>query len=205
MLNNIFKDQMTDTNGYLLHSHSKRNNKFKCNIWRGIALLLNCIDFNDSIDHQVLWVVFIFFMFFCFCFCFMFWFFVPLENFSLIWRRHHCRWRAANFDLSSALMAIEQCMRILLRATLNYCDMGQAASVYNGNFRGPVTLTPVAERLAEEVSLPVLSQLGFEHPSFFKPNAPLPRWGVLKHYGISLRWLIIIMNLRAKFYESTEN
>ena len=24
-------------------------------------------------------------------------FFVPLENFSLIWRRHHYRWRAANF------------------------------------------------------------------------------------------------------------
>ena len=29
-------------------------------------------------------------------------------DFSLIWRRHHCRWRAANFDLCSALMAIEQ-------------------------------------------------------------------------------------------------
>jgi hypothetical protein len=24
-------------------------------------------------------------------------FYVPLKNFSLIWRRHHCRWRAANF------------------------------------------------------------------------------------------------------------
>ena len=34
--------------------------------------------------------------------------FVQLENFSLIWRRHHCWWRAANFDLCSALMAIEQ-------------------------------------------------------------------------------------------------
>ena len=35
-------------------------------------------------------------------------FFVPLENFSLIWRHHHCRWRAANFDLCSALIVIEQ-------------------------------------------------------------------------------------------------
>ena len=35
-------------------------------------------------------------------------FIVPLENFSLIWRRHHYRWRAANFDLCSELMAIEQ-------------------------------------------------------------------------------------------------
>ena len=35
-------------------------------------------------------------------------FFVPLENFSLIWRRHHDWWRAANFNLCSALMVIEQ-------------------------------------------------------------------------------------------------
>ena len=34
--------------------------------------------------------------------------FVSLENVSLIWRRHLYRWRAANFDLCSALMAIEQ-------------------------------------------------------------------------------------------------
>ena len=35
-------------------------------------------------------------------------FFVPLENFSLIWKRHHCRRRAANCDLCSTTMAIEQ-------------------------------------------------------------------------------------------------
>ena len=35
-------------------------------------------------------------------------FFIPLESFSLIGRRHHCRRRAANFFLCSALMAIEQ-------------------------------------------------------------------------------------------------
>ena len=29
-------------------------------------------------------------------------------------------------------------------------------TVYNGHLRGPVTLTPVAERLAVELSLPVL-------------------------------------------------
>ena len=32
--------------------------------------------------------------------------FVPLENFSLIWRPHHCRWSDANIDLCPALMAI---------------------------------------------------------------------------------------------------
>ena len=35
------------------------------------------------------------------------WVFVPLENFSLICRYHHFRWRAANFDMCLALMAIE--------------------------------------------------------------------------------------------------
>ena len=34
--------------------------------------------------------------------------FVQLENFTLIWRHHHYRWRAANYDLCSALMAVEQ-------------------------------------------------------------------------------------------------
>ena len=36
------------------------------------------------------------------------WFYVPLKDFSLIWRRHHYRWMASNFDLCSGLMAIEQ-------------------------------------------------------------------------------------------------
>ena len=35
-------------------------------------------------------------------------FYVPLKNISLIWRRHHCRWRAANLGLCSALRAFEQ-------------------------------------------------------------------------------------------------
>ena len=43
--------------------------------------------------------------------------------------------------------------------------------VYNGHFRGPVTHTPYAERLAVELSPPVyyelgLSLMGFEHPTF---------------------------------------
>ena len=31
-------------------------------------------------------------------------FIVPLENVSLIWRRHYNRWRAANFDFCSAII-----------------------------------------------------------------------------------------------------
>ena len=48
------------------------------------------------------------------CVCLFVWlfvclgFFVPLENFSLIWRHQHCRWSAANFDLGTALIAIEK-------------------------------------------------------------------------------------------------
>ena len=40
---------------------------------------------------------------FWFACLFVWFFFVPL-----IWKRHHYRWRTANFDLCSALMAIEQ-------------------------------------------------------------------------------------------------
>ena len=36
-----------------------------------------------------------------------------------------------------------------------YCDTG--ASVQNGHLRGPVTLTPTAERLAVKLSLPVFT------------------------------------------------
>ena len=58
--------------------------------------------------------------------------FVPLENFSLIWRRHHCWWRAANFDLCSALMAIEHWGFFNVQHLLWH-----GASVYNGHLRGP--------------------------------------------------------------------
>jgi hypothetical protein len=43
--------------------------------------------------------------------------YIPLKNFSLIWRRHHCRWRAANLSLCSALRAFEQGGGGLYRAT----------------------------------------------------------------------------------------
>ena len=79
-------------------------------------------------------------------------FIVPLENFSLIWRRHHYRWRAANFALCSALMAIEQ------RGFSSVPHLlWHGASLYNGHLWGPVTLTPIAERLAVELTLPVFT------------------------------------------------
>ena len=80
------------------------------------------------------------------------WFIIALEKLSLIWRRHHCRWRTANFDLCSPLMTIEQWGFFSVPDLLWYW-----ASVYNGYFRGPVTLTPFAESLAEELSLTVFT------------------------------------------------
>ena len=76
------------------------------------------------------------------CLCFI----VPLENFPLIWKRHHYRGRAANFDLCSALMAIEQWGLFYKRTTPTVTR----ASAYNALLRGPVTLTPTAERFAVE-------------------------------------------------------
>ena len=93
------------------------------------------------------------------------WIFVPLENFSLIWRRHHCRWRDSNFDLCLALMTIEQWGFFSVPHLLRH-----VASVYNGHLWEPITLTPTAECLAIELSLSAfttgLLQLGFTHPIF---------------------------------------
>ena len=75
---------------------------------------------------------------------------VPLENFSLIWRRHHYQWRAANFDLCSALVAMEQWGFFSMPHLLWH-----GALVYNCYFRGPATLTSVAEGLAVELLLPM--------------------------------------------------
>ena len=78
--------------------------------------------------------------------------FSSLENFLLVWRRHHCRWRASNFDWSSALMAIEQWGFFSVSHLLWH-----GASVHKSYLRGLVSLTPIAERSAVELSLPVFT------------------------------------------------
>ena len=77
-------------------------------------------------------------LFVCLCVFVCLGFFAPLDNFSLICRRHHCRLRAANFDRCSALMAIEQWGFISVPYLLWH-----GASVYNGHLRGPVKRTPI--------------------------------------------------------------
>ena len=87
----------------------------------------------------------------------------PTRKCSLIWRRLHYRWSAENFDLCSALMAIEKWGFFSVPHLLWHW-----ASVYNCHLRRIVTLTPTAERLAMMLTVPVLglSRLGFEHPTF---------------------------------------
>ena len=98
--------------------------------------------------------------------------FVPLENFLLVWRRHHYRGRATNFDLISVLMVIEQWGFFNVPHLLWH-----KPTLYNCHLRGPVTLTPVAERLAVELSLPVFNSsvcCGWDsntQPSSFRTDA----------------------------------
>ena len=78
--------------------------------------------------------------------------FVPHENFSLISSRHHWRWRAANVGLYLTHMAIDQWKFFSVPRLLWHRTW-----LYIGHLRGPVTLTPYAVRLAEGLSLPVLT------------------------------------------------
>ena len=73
----------------------------------------------------------------CFCLFFYLRIYVPLENFSLVCRSWHYRWRAVNIDLYSALMAIEHWGFFSVPYLLWH-----GTSVYNGHIRRTVTLTP---------------------------------------------------------------
>ena len=77
--------------------------------------------------------------------------------FSLIWWPHRYRWRAAKFNLFSALMAIERWCLFSVPLLLWHSYPLYPLSVYNSHLRGPVTLTPITEHLAAELSLPVLT------------------------------------------------
>ena len=89
--------------------------------------------------------------------------FAPLENFSLIWRRHHCRWRAANLTYArhSLFLSSEGFL-----TCHHYCDMG------NPEWSSPMTLdTYTYYRSFSSVAVTTcfydlgLSRLGFEQPN----------------------------------------
>ena len=96
-------------------------------------------------------------------------FFVPLQIFKLIWRRIHCRWKAANIALYSVLLAIKQWGFFSVPHLLWH-----EASIHNDHHWGPITLTPNAERLAVDLSRPVL-WLRSLAAGIRTPNLPLAR------------------------------
>ena len=87
-----------------------------------------------------------------------------IDNILLIWRRHHCQWRDANFNLCSALIEIEH----LGLFSVPYLP-GHSASVYYHHLWVPVAFTVVAKRISVELSTCFhhvgLTRLRFEHPS----------------------------------------
>ena len=62
------------------------------------------------------------------------------------------QWKVTHFCLCSALMTIEQWGFFSVPHLLWH-----GASVYNGHLQGPKTLTPIAERLAVELSRPIFT------------------------------------------------
>lgn len=74
-----------------------------------------------------------------------------IAPFSIIWNRHHCRCRAANLGLWSALNSLSSKVR----------GWRVTSTVTHGipficNLRGPETFIHVIKRLIVELSLPVL-------------------------------------------------
>ena len=83
------------------------------------------------------------------------WLFVvfrPVENISLILRRHHCRWRAANLDLCLALMAFSSEGSL---ACHTCCDTGPP--FLRSYPKDPWFSLLNAELLAKEQSLPIFT------------------------------------------------
>ena len=76
--------------------------------------------------------------------------------------------KSCKFDLCSALMAIEQWELFNVPHLLRH-----GPSVYNGHLRGAVTLTPNAERLPVELSLPVFTTVCHERGSNPDPRPML--------------------------------
>ena len=91
--------------------------------------------------------------------------FVPLEKFSLLWRRHHYRWRAAHFNMCSDLMAIEQWGSL---ACHTYSDTDIHLYWSSSKTRDTHTLSRAFSCGAVTTCKHHLrpSRLGFEHPPF---------------------------------------
>ena len=104
---------------------------------------------------------------------------------GLIWRRHHYRWRAANFDLC----AIEQ---------WGFSRVPHLLYTWHPFImvRGPVTLSPIAERVAVKLSLPGFRlrsvAVGIRTPNLplgGQRSNPLRRYMILYFVCKEIRWV----------------
>ena len=117
------------------------------------------------------------------------WLFVvfrPVENISLILRRHHCRWRAANLDLCLALMAFSSEGSL---ACHTCCDTGHPFLRSSPRTRdihtycrafGSGTVTTCVNDLG-------LSRPGFEHPTFRMRGERSTDWATVVIEGINCK------------------
>ena len=97
-------------------------------------------------------------------------FFVPLQKFSLIWRRQHCRWWAAHFDRCLALLAIEQWEFFSVQHLL--WNGAFPRTRYTHTYCGAFSSAAVTSCLYDLS----LSRLGLKHPTFRlrgEPSSPL--------------------------------
>ena len=83
-------------------------------------------------------------------------FFIPLKNFSLIWRHHYYRWRVANFDLCSH-WAVRVLKCATLTVTLGICLRTLNTHTFCQAY-GSGTVTTCFNDLG-------MSSMGFEHPT----------------------------------------
>ena len=85
-------------------------------------------------------------------FLFVLGFFISIQNFSLTWRRHyyHEGLKILTYAQHSWPLSSEGSLACHI-----YCDT--QASIYNDHVYGPVTLAPIADYLAVELSLPVFT------------------------------------------------
>ena len=70
------------------------------------AIIATFIPVTSQRKRLIVHILIISFNMYCLFVCLRF--IVSLENFSLIWKRHHCRWMVANVDLCLAPIVTEQ-------------------------------------------------------------------------------------------------
>ena len=97
-------------------------------------------------------------------------FFVLLENFSLIWRRHHGRWGAANFDPYSALMTMKQWRFFNVQRLLWH-----GTSVSKGHLWGPMTTHTYCLAYSSGVVTTYFNDVDYVAARIQTPNLPHAR------------------------------